>query len=149
MKKKLAMLVCLAMLLVQAAVPFSAYAGVQEQQELYTVMKEVNGKNMELDAPQDSTDNYRYDFKNNKPTVTKKDNRLMWKEYDRKNVKKRISVTQAKKEVRWLFRLLRSQYGLYTYYGGDAEFGKAKKAVLADIGTEGFVTVKKISGNAA
>ena len=114
------MILCAILLTGQALLPSPAHAGIKEQEELRAVMEEINEKNMELDAPQDSTNQYRYDFKNNRPKVTKKDNELMWKDYDQKNVKNNLSAAAAKKEVHWLFRLLRSQYGLYTYYVGDA-----------------------------
>lgn len=143
MKKKLAMLACFVLLARQAVIPNDVKADVQKHQELYSVIKEANQKNMELDAPKGSTKQFRYNYKNNKPKVTEKDNALMWNDYDRKNIKKKLSVVQAKKEVRWLFRLLRSQYGLYTYYGGDAKFEKAKKEVFKDIGKQGLVTTKR------
>lgn len=142
MKKNLSMILCAILLTGQALLPSPAYAGIKEQEELRAVMEEINEKNMELDAPQDSTSQYRYNFKNNRPKVTKKDNDLMWKDYDKKNVKKTLSAAAAKKEVHWLFRLLRSQYGLYTYYGGDASFEKAKDMIIKEIGTDP-ITAKK------
>lgn len=143
-RKKILIALCSAVLLAgQAAQPYSIYAGEQQKQDFYEVMQEVNEKNSHLDAPQHSLDQYRYDFKNDKPKLSEADTALMWKDYDEKNVKKTLSVSDARKETNWLFRLLRSQYGLYTYYGNDAAFGRAKAQILKELGTKGTVSTAK------
>ena len=143
MKKKLLILTCSVLVAGQSLLPSSVKAGVKEQEELTVVIDEINKKNEELDAPIDSIDRFCYNYKNSKPKVTKKDNSLMWEDYDRKNILPKFTVYAAKKEVHWLFRLLRSQYGLYTYYGGDAKFEKAEKLILKDVGSKGMISAKK------
>ncbi|HBA96490.1 MAG TPA: hypothetical protein DCZ23_00115 [Lachnospiraceae bacterium] len=142
-KKRLFILLVCALIAGQASVSFPACAGVQEKQEISEIIQEINQKNRKLDAPDISLKKFCYNFKNNKQKLNKKDISIMWKDYNRKNIKKNIPAVSARKEVKWLFRLLRSQYGLYTYYGGDAKFARAKKAVLKEIGTKGSIKTKK------
>lgn len=144
-KKNLLLMLTALLLAGQAATPLSSYASVnvQDKQEIYEVMQEINEKNKKLDAPDASLEKFRYNFKNNKRKLDEKDSSIMWDDYNRENVKDSISANIAKKETRWLFRLLRSQYGLYKYYGGDKKFVKAKKAVLKEIGEKGTVKVKR------
>lgn len=142
-KKKLIIILIFTLITGQISTPFSAYAGADEKQEIYKIMQEINQKNQELDAPSGSLKKFCYNYKNDKRKLDKKDTSIMWKDYDRKNIKKRISTVSAKKEVKWLFRLLRSQYGLYTYYGGDKKFVKAKKAILKEIDKKDSIKVKK------
>lgn len=127
LKKNLTKCALVLLLAGQITTPLNTYAGEQEQQELYEIIQEINQKNSNLDAPRNSMNQFRYNFKNNKSKLTQNDTSIMWKDYSRKNIKKNISAVIAKKETKWLFRLLRSQYGLYTYYGSDAKFIKAKK----------------------
>lgn len=144
-RKKLAVVLLAAIMAGTTTVPFApveVYAGLQEQQEFENVVTDVNQKNKKINAPKGSLDRYRYDFSNKKPKMTNQDVAIV-KNYDKKKVKKSISVATAKKEVNWLFRVLRSQYGLYTYYGGDAKFEKQQKAILKRLGTKGTVTTKK------
>ena len=142
-KKNLAILFLAVLLAGQMASPLSVCAGEMEQRELQEVVQEVNQRNRKLDAPKDSMNRFRYNFNNNKPKLTEEDNSIMWKTYKRENVKKRISAVSACKEVKWLFRLMRSQYGTYTYYGGDARFGKAERRILKEIGTKGTISTKR------
>lgn len=143
LKRNITKSVLVLLLAGQITMPSSTYAGENGQQELYEIIQETNQKNSNLDAPKDSMDKFRYNFKNNKPKLTSKDTSIMWKEYNRKNVKKNISAVTARKETKWLFSLLRSQYGLYTYYGSDGRFVKAKKTILKEIGKKGNITTKK------
>lgn len=140
-KKKIVML--LSAILLTNVIPSSIYADEAQQQELQKVMQEINQKNEQLNASSDSTDIFRYNFKNKKSKLTKKDNAIMWKEYKKKKVKKSLSASLAKKEVAWLFRLFRSQYGLYAYYGGDAKFEEAQKAIIKEIKKQDTIKVKK------
>lgn len=145
MKRKIAVILLAALMAGTTTAPLApvkVYAGLQEQQEFETVIDEINQKNKQINAPKGSLDQYRYDFTNKKPKMTNQDVSLI-QLYDRKNVKKSISVVNARKEVNWLFRVLRSQYGLYTYYGGDAKFEKQQKAILKKLGTKGTITTKK------
>ena len=143
LKKNLTKCALVLLLAGQITTPLNTYAGEQEQHELYEIIQETNQKNSNLDAPRNSMDQFRYNFKNNKSKLTQNDTSIMWKDYSRKNIKKNISAVIARKETKWLFRLLRSQYGLYTYYGSDAKFIKAKKKILKEIGTKGNITTKK------
>lgn len=143
LKKNLTKCALILLLAGQITTPLNAYASEQNQQELYEIIQETNQKNRNLDAPKNSMDQFRYNFKNNKSKLTQNDTSIMWKDYNRKNIKKNFPAIKARKETKWLFRLLRSQYGLYTYYGGDAKFIKAKKAVLKEIGIKGNITTKK------
>lgn len=124
----------------QTAQPYTVHAVEQPKQDFYEILQEANEKNSALDAPQTSLDQFCYNFKNDKPKLTEKDTSLMWQEYDEKKVKKTLSASDARKETNWLFRLLRSQYGLYSYYGGDAAFGSAKTQILKEIGRKGMVS---------
>ncbi len=126
-----------------SARPDTAHAGERQEQDFYELIQEVNEKNSRLDAPQNSLDKFCYNFKNKKPKLTLDDTSLMWKEYNEKNVKKTLTAADARRETNWLFRLLRSQYGLYTYYGGDAAFGRAKVQILKEIGTKGTISTGK------
>ena len=96
-KKKIVML--LSAILLTNVIPSSIYADEAQQQELQKVMQEINQKNEQLNASSDSTDIFRYNFKNKKSKLTKKDNAIMWKEYKKKKVKKSLSASLAKKEV--------------------------------------------------
>lgn len=142
-RKKGLIMITVVMLVCQIVAPVLTYAGVEERQLLDQIMQEINQENEKLDAGAEILDQLRYDYKHGKDQLTDTDKAMMWKPYNEKKVKKNISVSEARKEVKWLFRLLRSQYGLYTYYGSDAKFGKAQKAVLKEIGTTGRITVKK------
>lgn len=113
----------------------------EKEKQFAILLEEINSRKRGLNAGREVLDRYRYDFSNNKPKLTKKDVSIM-KNYNKKKVKKRLSVEEAKKEVSWLFRLFRSQYGLYTYYGGDKVFERQEKAIKRQLGTEGMVTVK-------
>ncbi len=142
-KKNLITMLTALFLAGQTVTSFSAYADVQEKQEIHKVMQEINEKNKRLDAPDTPLEQFQYNFRNNKRKLDKKDNSIMWKDYNRKNVKDSISANIAKKETKWLFRLLRSQYGLYKYYGGDTKFVKAKKAVLKKINKKDTIKVER------
>ena len=112
-----------------------------EEKEFDILLGEINSKKRGLNASKEALDRYRYDYSNDKPKLTKEDVSIM-KNYNKKKVKKHLPVADAKKEVSWLFRLLRSQYGLYTYYGGDAVFEKQERAIRRKLGTKGTVAVK-------
>lgn len=143
MKRYVAVILAFLLFVGQIMMPFSVCAEGGGQQALQEVLQEVNARNEKLDAPRDSLEAFRYPFDNKKPKLSEQDIRLMWKDYERRKIKKRISVSSAIKEMKWLFRLFRSQYGLYTYYGGDAAFGKAYRKLARAVGTKGSISTKK------
>ena len=44
-----------------------------------------------------------------------------------------VTKSEAKEDVETLFRLLKSSYAGYTYFGGDEAFGKAKNEIMNNI----------------
>lgn len=98
------------------------------------VLDSVNEKNRYLDAPNFNIYQYKYDFNQDKDFITPEDVKLI-QAYDGNNpqIVKSMSRDDAKKEAAWLFRLLRSQYGLYTWFGGDEVFEKAEKKIYSEL----------------
>lgn len=70
LKKNLTKCALVLLLAGQITTPLNTYAGEQEQQELYEIIQEINQKNSNLDAPRNSMDQFRYNFKNNKSKLT-------------------------------------------------------------------------------
>ncbi len=56
---------------------------------------------------------------------------------------RRLTFKQASADTDLLFRVLQHCYGPYGYFGGDAKFGKAKVAILADLKKEGTVSTEE------
>ncbi len=44
-----------------------------------------------------------------------------------------VSHDEAVQDVEYLFRILRTSYGAYTFFGGDEAFGKAKAEILSEL----------------
>lgn len=47
-----------------------------------------------------------------------------------------ITTAQATQEVAWLFLVLRYNYGLYQYFGGQPAFGAAQQAIVTELETQ-------------
>lgn len=97
LKKNLTKCALVLLLAGQITTPLNTYAGEQEQQELYEIIQEINQKNSNLDAPRNSMNQFRYNFKNNKSKLTQNDTSIMWKDYSRKNIKKEYFCCYSKK----------------------------------------------------
>lgn len=120
-----------------AVVIFSPLTIVGAQADFSSFMTEINEKHAALDAPDDSLAQYRYDFTNGKPLLTAEDPVLFYNADNTPPEKSTISRLDARLETAYLFRLLRTQYGLYTYAGGDPAFEAAERSILQDLaGTE-------------
>lgn len=120
----------LAALLCAITVTASAEAiPAHESATLPALLQETNAAHALIDAPRDSLDSYRYQFDNGKPLLTVEDGALL-RAYDPDVSIDHFSAGEARQEVQWIFRLLRTQYGLYTLSGGDAAFEKAETAIL-------------------
>lgn len=141
MRKKLLSAILAGMLVIQVLTPISVNASPQGKSELETVIQEVNEKNKKINAPTTSLNKYKYNFKSKKPMLTAADVQLM-KSYKKESVKKSLTKATAIKEVNWLFRLLRTQYGLYSYYGGDKTFEKAQKSIIKKLESKKSITAK-------
>ena len=119
---------------------FSVFGAQKPYHELF---EEATEKNRSIDAPTDSLNQYRYHFKNGKELFTQEDADIIkffnFNEPATVTVGKEITKENARSEVEWLFRLLRTQYGLYTWFGGDEVFEKAKKEILSQLDGEGTI----------
>lgn len=125
---------------------FSVFGSQQPYHELF---EQAAQKNSSIDAPIDNLNQYRYNFKNGKELFTKEDATLL-KSFDfgkpvTVTVKKEIERKDAQAEIEWLFRLLRTQYGLYTWFGGDEVFEKAKQEILNQLDGKGTIPTTEYS----
>lgn len=111
------------------------YSFAKINSDLSEVIKEVNEKNYKINAPTNSIDEYKYDFNNDKPKLTEDDAKLV-------KDKTQLTKKEAKKEVKFLFRLLRTEYGLYTYFGGDAKFEKQEQKILKQLNKVENITLE-------
>ena len=84
-------------------------------------------KNAALNAPTGELDAYRYDFEQGGPLLTEAEFSLLRREEKTVGI---LTGAEARAEVDYLFRLLRTYYGLYTWFGGDEAFGAAEERVL-------------------
>ena len=84
-------------------------------------------KNAALNAPTGELDAYRYDFEQGGPLLTEAEFSLLRREEKTVGI---LTGEEARAEVDYLFRLLRTYYGLYTWFGGDEAFGAAEERVL-------------------
>lgn len=132
MKKIICSTVAVCMLFVGLPASVSAADTYQE------TLEEINGSHREIDAPSVDLNQYRYDFNNGKPMLTDKDIVLFTNTV---SPKKTLDKAAARKEIDYLFRLFRTQYGLYTWFGGDEVFGKAEKNLLELLDGEGTVPI--------
>lgn len=119
---------------------FSVFGAQQPYHELF---EEATEKNRSIDAPTDSLNQYRYHFKNGRELFTQEDADIIkffnFNEPATVTVEKEIAKENARLEVEWLFRLLRTQYGLYTWLGGDEVFEQAKKEILSQLDGESAI----------
>lgn len=118
---------------------FSVFGAQQPYHELF---EEAAEKNRSIDAPTDSLNQYRYQFKNGKELFTQEDADIIkFFNFNKQTITvgKEIAKENARLEVEWLFRLLRTQYGLYTWLGGDEVFNQAKEKILNQLDGEGTV----------
>lgn len=109
-----------------------------DREEWIALLDEVNAKNAALDAPTADLDQYKYDYSSGEPLFTAEDNALIEGLHSVTAFPQTISRADAKTEVDWYFRLLRTRYGPYTFYGGDEVFAAARETLLAqlDAGSE-------------
>lgn len=113
---------------VPAATPTPTPTPPTDEAVFAELMAEVNAKNAALSAPDGALlEQYRYDYDGCMPLVD-------WEEWKRgapEEPPEVLPVQDARDEVDFLFRLLRTDYGLYTWFGGDGAFGPAQDRVLA------------------
>lgn len=109
---------------------------------LSALLAETNAAHAKLDAPRADLFTYRYEASGSKPTFTLQDGALL-QAYDGKDPDPAatLSAQDAKAETEWLFRLLRMQYGLYQWSGGDAAFETAQRAILSALPQNGTMTL--------
>ena len=91
------------------------------------LMAEVETRNGGIDAPAEGLDRFKYDFEGGGPLLTGEE----WGMQGPEEAPDTLSAADAKAEVDYLFRLLRTHYGLYTWFGGDETFGAAEGRVLS------------------
>ena len=95
------------------------------------LMAEVNAKNAALSAPDGALlEQYRYDYGNRMPLLTREELEAMPAYEAWSGWPERLTAREARTEADFLFRLLRTYYGLYTWFGGDGTFGQAQIEVL-------------------
>lgn len=135
MVQQLAALLAVLSLTTGVSVPLSGNAA-----EFAALLAETNAAHAKIDAPSADLERYRYDFTNGKPIFTLEDGKLI-RAFDQNNLDLHdpLPADEARAEVGWLMRLMRSQYGLYTWSGGDAAFDKAEKAMLAALPQTGAI----------
>lgn len=122
-------------LVVNATAPLS-----QDAAEFAALITDVNAAHAKIDAPRADLSAYRYDFASGKPLFTMEDGALL-KAFDgeRPSSDAVLSASDAKKEVDWLFRLLRTQYGLYGWSGGDDAFEAVQAKITATLPKSGTI----------
>lgn len=120
-----------------ASVPLSGNAAT-----FAALLEETNAAHAKIDAPRADLDRYRYDFQSGKPLFTLEDGKRI-RAFDQNNLDLHdpLPADEARAEVGWVMRLLRSQYGLYTWSGGDAAFDKAEKEILAALPETGTIAL--------
>lgn len=123
---------------VTQATEANSYVADDDQEAFLEFLDTVNEKNALLDAPSTNLDQYKYDYLGGEPLFTAEDDSLGVDLDQVTELPQTISREDAKKEVDWYFRLLRTFYGLYTFYGGDEAFGAARMKCLEqlDAGSE-------------
>lgn len=109
----------------------SQFISNTDRQEFLSMLNEINQKNKNIDAPNESLSKYKYDFKNGKTLFTTEDvAKVKFYDWSNPNIVQSLSSSDAKLEVEWLIRLLRTEYGLYSWFGGDEVFESAKNNIL-------------------
>lgn len=91
------------------------------------LMAEVEARNRGIDAPVEDLDRFKYDFEGGGPLLTGEE----WGMLGSEEAPDTLTVADARAEVDYLFRLLRTRYGLYTWFGGDETFGAAEERALS------------------
>ena len=56
-----------------------------------------------------------------------------------------FSIAQAEADLQYFFDYLRSNYGLYLYFGGDEAFSAAREAIIHQVREEETLTVERFS----
>lgn len=102
--------------------------GAEEGEAFSQLLEETAERNAALDAPSEGLEAYRYDFDRGGPLLTDGEFARLVREEKEVGI---LSAEEARAEVDYLFRLLRTYYGLYTWFGGDETFGAAEAQVLA------------------
>lgn len=125
MKRKkilFAVIVCFVLLM-------TACDSENEQEILNTVVETVNEQNEKLDAPSNIPQEYYY-ITDEQTAFQMEDFKLLTEAAQ----KARVSKQEIQQELNWFLRLLRSYYGGYGKFGGDAAFEKAVDNILNEIG---------------
>lgn len=115
----------------------SSYVADDDQEAFLEFLDTVNEKNALLDAPSTNLDQYKYDYLGGEPLFTAEDDSLGVDLDQVTEFPQTISREDAKKEVDWYFRFLRTFYGLYAFYGGDEAFGAARAKCLEQLDAGG------------
>lgn len=106
------------------------------------LMAEVEARNRGIDAPSGDLERFKYDFEEGGPLLTAKE----WEERYLRAPEQSpavLSREDAGAEADYLFRLLRTYYGLYTWFGGDDAFGAAEEEVLAGLEGRGEIPLEE------
>lgn len=105
-------------------------AALSDEDVFAELMEEVKTRNQSIDAPVDGLEQFKYDFDQGGPLLTESE----W-DGDSSNCPEIspsvLTLEDAKSDADYLFRLLRTYYGLYTWFGGDETFGKSEEQILA------------------
>lgn len=126
-----------------AALSLAAGVGAPQSKDaadFSALLSETNAAHAKIDAPRADLDRYRYDFDSGKPLFTLEDGKLL-RVFDQEHLDLHdpLPVEEARAEVGWLMRLLRTQYGLYTWSGGDTAFDQAEAELLAALPQSGTI----------
>ena len=105
----------------------TACGPVGESDAISQLLAATAEKNAALNAPTEVLDAYRYDFEQGGPLLTEAEFSLLRREEKTVGI---LTGEEARAEVDYLFRLLRTYYGLYTWFGGDEAFAAAEEQVL-------------------
>lgn len=139
MMHQLAALFCAVTISTNASLP----AAPQRYSDFSGILQEVNASHAQIDAPRADLEKYRYDFDGGKPLFSREDGALL-RAYDWDNPPdtKTLSVADAQAEISWIMRLMRTQYGLYTWSGGDEAFENAESALLHALPESGTISLE-------
>lgn len=105
------------------------------------LLQEQNAFHAQINAPATDFTQYQYHFNSGQPLFTETDGQLLRAPSNDMEFTNPLPVADARAEIEWMFRLLRLQYGLYEWSGGDTAFNAAQDAILAALPKTGSISL--------